>query len=407
MRHLNTIVATAIASAILIPSVPSQAESNAWLSFRGDGSSSASSGPEVLDTTDQGNLVWSTTMPGRSVAAPIVIGGLVVSTSAEGPDEPNLFVTGLDVETGKVRWQQSFRATGRPFHHPTSSGAAPTPASDGNRIVAFYSSNDLVCLDLDGNLVWYRGLGSDYPKAGNDVGMASSPVIVDGAVIVQVECQGDSFAAAIELETGKNRWRISRPAASNWASPAAITRPNGSQEVILQSGSDLVAVDPANGTELWRMDEPRASIPSATKGNGMLLVPGSDLMALRIGEGTGKPEVVWQESKLSPKNACVAIAGDRAYVLKGSVLIAASVESGETIWQQRLSGLGGTWASPVVAGDRIYIFDQSGVGLVVQDKGDEAEVVSTVELGDGVLGSPAIADGKLFIRSQTKMFCFE
>ena len=405
MRIQNTTISALLLFGCLASTL--QADSSNWMSFRGDGSSSGLQAPESLSVEEGGNLAWTVSMPGRSVAAPIVIGDLVVTSSSAGPDEPNLFVTGMDLKTGETRWQQSFRATGRPFHHPTSAGAAPTPVSDGKRVVAFFSSNDLVCLDLDGNLIWYRGLGFDYPKAGNDVGMASSPMIVDGAVIVQVESQGDSFAAAIDLETGKNRWRIARPSASNWTSPAVITRDGGRQQVILQSRDDVVAVDPANGTELWRIDEPRASIPSPTETNGMLLVPGDDLMALKWDGGVGQPEIVWQEKKLSPRNASVAISGDRIYVLKGSVLVAAELDSGETLWQQRLSGLGGTWASPVVAGDRIYIFDQSGVGLVVQDKGEEAEVVSTVELGDGVLGSPAIAGGRLIVRSQTKVFCFE
>ena len=142
----------------------------------------------------------------------VVFDGLVLRDTASG----------VNLQSGKLEWEQTFRATGRPFCHPTSANAAPSPASDGQRIFAFFSSNDLACLSLSGELLWYRGLGYDYPKAGNDVGMASSPVVVDGTVIVKVEAQGDSFAAAIDAETGKNLWRIERPQMSNWASPLVI-----------------------------------------------------------------------------------------------------------------------------------------------------------------------------------------
>ena len=98
---------------------------------------------------------------------------------------------------------------------------------------------------------------------------------------------------------------------------------------------------------------------------------------------------------------------DRFYSLKGSVLVAATVEEGEQVWQKRLSGLGGTWATPVAAGGRIYIFDQSGVGLVVEDQGDSAETIMEVDLEEPVLASPAIADGKLIVRTNQSLFCFE
>jgi outer membrane protein assembly factor BamB len=93
--------------------------------------------------------------------------------------------------------------------------------------------------------------------------------------------------------------------------------------------------------------------------------------------------------------------------LKGSVLIAASIEDGDVLWQERLSGLGGTWATPVYANRKIYVFDQAGNGLVIEDQGDAAETISEVEIGEGVLASPAIAQGRLVVRSNDSLLCFE
>ena len=383
------------------------ADPSGWYGFRGDGTSAAASGPERLSTGPDGNLAWELAMPGRSVAGPIVIGDLVVTTSSAGQDGEQLFISGVDLKTGKLRWEQSFRATGRPFCHPTSANAAPSPVTDGQRIFALFSSNDLACLSLQGELLWYRGLGYDYPKAGNDIGMASSPVIADGAVIVQVEAQGDSFAAGIDCQTGKNLWRIDRPRQSNWSSPVMIRRPDDSTEVVLQSGQDIVAVDPRTGDQQWRIDEGRARTESATPAGDLLLLPGDDLMAVNVGQSATMPEVQWRNNRLSPKNASVVAGEDRIYILKGSVLIAARLDDGEQIWQQRLSGLGGTWATPVVASGRIYLFDQSGNGLVVEDRGDNAETGGEVELEDSVLASPAVAGGRLVIRGARTLYCFE
>ena len=378
-----------------------------WLGFRGDGTSASPSAPAEIKVGDDGNVAWKVAMPGKSVAGPIVVGDRVISTSSGGQEGEKLFVTAVSLKTGEKLWEQSFRATGRPFCHPTSANAAPSPVSDGERIFAFYSSNDLVCLSLEGDLLWYRGLGFDYPKAGNDNGMASSPVISEGTLIAQVEAQGDSFAIGIDAATGVNLWRMARPRQSNWSSPVEISRPDESTEVVMQSGTNIIAVDPRRGNIKWIIEEGADKIASGTPAGDYLLLPGSEMMALNIGESATTPEITWRNSRLSPRNASAVLNDDRFYSLKGSVLVAATVEEGEQVWQKRLSGLGGTWATPVAAGGRIYIFDQSGVGLVVEDQGDSAETIMEVDLEEPVLASPAIADGKLIVRTNQSLFCFE
>lgn len=412
-RRIKLVGSAALLS--LAPTLAAQAAdpvgtigSKGWLGFRGDGTSaSVSKAPAKLDVGDQGNVVWRQAMPGRSVAGPIVVGDLVVTTSSSGQDGEVLHVSGVDLQTGDVQWEQTFRATGRPFCHPTSANAAPSPASDGERIFAFFSSNDLVCLSLEGELLWYRGLGFDYPKAGNDVGMASSPVVVDGAVIVQVEAQGDSFAAAIDAETGKNLWRIDRPQTANWSSPLVIRRPDDRNEVVIQSRQDAIAVDPRTGQTRWSSEEGGSAIPSPTASGGLLILPSDEVVALNIGASATAPEVAWRNNRLSPRNASVVATDGRLYSLKGSVLVAANLADGEQLWQERISGLGSSWATPVASGGRIYIFDQSGVGVVIEDRGESGEKIGEVELGEGVLGSPAIADGKLIVRGTETLFCFE
>ncbi len=379
-----------------------------WLGFRGDSTSaSASSAPSKLSIGDGGNLAWQLAVPGRSVAGPIVVGNTVVTTGSSGQDGEVLHINGVNLATGKQKWEQVFRATGRPFCHPTSANAAPTPASDGERIFAFFSSNDLVCLSLDGDLLWYRGLGMDYPQAGNDVGMASSPIVVDGAVIVQVEAQGDSFAIGIDAKTGQNLWRLDRPQSANWSSPVAIKRPDGRTEVILQSSDKVIAIDPRTGKLAWDSSDGGSTISSPTATDKLLLLPGDELTALNFGDSAAAPEVVWRNSKLSPRNASAVATDKRVYALKGSVLVAANIEDGEIVWQERLGDIDGTWATPVVAAGKLYVFDQKGVGLVIQDKGDKGETISKVELEEPVLGSPAIAGGRLIVRGERTLFCFE
>ena len=141
----------------------------------GDGKLPATLGKE--------NIVWTANLPGRGVSSPIVVGGKVVVTANSGPRQERLHVLAFDAKSGRELWHRQFWATGRTLTHPVGANAAPTPASDGKRIFAFYSSNDLIALDLDGNLLWFRGLAHDYPKAGNDIGMSSSPTVVGDTVV--------------------------------------------------------------------------------------------------------------------------------------------------------------------------------------------------------------------------------
>ena len=191
-----------------------------WRQFRGNDNTNVSTEKNIPITwSDTENTAWKIPLPGRGASGPIVIGDKVVLTCSSGPKQQRMHVVCFHTDTGKQLWHRQFWATGRTLAHPSSCNAAPTPASDGERIYAFYSSNDLVCLDLEGNLIWYRGLTHDYPAAGNDVGMSSSPLVIGKTVIVQVENQGDSFAAGINTATGETRWRKSRDRVANWASP--------------------------------------------------------------------------------------------------------------------------------------------------------------------------------------------
>ena len=218
---------------ILFAAATSLAAGADWPQFRGrDGVGVAPNVSLPTKVSGTENVAWKAPLPGRGPSSPIVVGDRVFVTCSDGVRQDKLHVLCFDTATGKSRWRRQFWATGRTLSHPTSANAAPTPASDGQRVFAFFSSNDLICLDLDGNLLWYRGLAHDFPKAGNDVGMSSSPVVADGTVIVQVENFGDSFAAGLDAATGETRWRTERSAQSNWCSPAVMRGADGKDIVL-------------------------------------------------------------------------------------------------------------------------------------------------------------------------------
>ena len=173
-----------------------------WLAFprRRDAALRPDQRPPLKWNVETGeNIAWKIRSPGKGVSGPIVVGDNVIVTASSGPRErAGCMCCASTPATGKERWSRQFWATGSTLCNPMTAVACNTPASDGERIYAQFSSNDLVCLDLAGNLVWFRGLNFDYPAARNDTGMASSPVVVGDTVVVQSRVPGRFVCGRVE-----------------------------------------------------------------------------------------------------------------------------------------------------------------------------------------------------------------
>ncbi len=286
---------------------------------------------------------------------------------------------------------------GRTFFHPTSSNAAPTAASDGERIFAFFSSNDLICLDFEGNVQWIRGLTLDHPRVGNDVGMSSSPVVAGNAVVVLCECQGDSFAIGCDRRSGATLWEVPRPKGANWSSPIAIKISDESSAVALQGSDGLTLIDANTGEVLSNWEADLDKIPSMTLAGSIAYLPSdSGLIAVDV---SNPQQVVekWRKVKVSPGSPSPLVVGDQVLAIKGGgVLVSASAADGEIEWQERLGG--NFWATPVVAGKLLYAVNDAGKVFVVDIT--TGKTVAENDLGEATLGSPAVGADGLYFRSE-------
>ena len=369
-----------------------------WLQFRGTdttGSLDTAKLPTALDASK--HVAWKAPLPGRGLSSPIIIGDRVFVTAASTADQSRLHILCFDAANGKRLWDRQFWATGRTICHEKTCIAAPTPASDGKHIYALFSSNDLICVDLDGNLKWIRGLMQDYPNASNSLGLATSPVISANTLVVQIENDADSFAAGIDLADGTNKWKIARTKRANWTSP--ILLPNG--VVALQGGRGISAIDASSGKELWSFAEGAATIPSsvASPDGSILYVPSNGLAAIKPTSDSKPPETIWQEGTLRPGTSSPVVSGDKLLVInKAGVLNAADRNTGEWLWKTRLEGPFS--GSPVVAGNFLYIAaERKGLLQCADLRGEEGKVVGSIELRETILGTPALSGDALYIRS--------
>lgn len=391
-------------AAIVLAANAAQAD---WLNFRGpQGSGYAPAEPAPPAALSEETLAWKVALPGRGLGSAIVVGEKVFVTAASGPDQQQLHVLCFAAADGTPLWERRFWATGRTMAHNKTNVAAPTPASDGERIYALFSSNDLICLDLDGNPIWMRGLTLDYPNASNSLGMASSPIVAGGTLVAQIENDSESFAAGFDLLTGANEWKIDRPKAANWTSPTVLRF--GDEDVVaLQSSEGLLGVVPGTGSPVFTFGSGASTIPSSSASEGRIYVPSNGLTALSVSADGAEPEKLWNESAQRPGTASPLVVGESLYLINNAgVLAGVDTKTGERLWRVRLKGPFS--GSPVASGtgERLYVFNEEGVGQVVDLTGAEGAVTSEIELGETILSTPSLSDGALYVRSDGHLWKF-
>lgn len=373
-----------------------------WTQFRGPHGTGVSDESGLAAKLDQSSVAWKSALPGRGLSSPLILGDRVFVTCSSGAKQDRLHVICLSAKEGAKLWERQFWATGRTLVHEKISVAAPTPASDGRRIYAVFSSNDLICLDLEGNLLWLRGLTRDYPRSSNNLGLSSSLLVVDDVVVAMSENEGDSFTVGLDAATGVNRWKLSRPKVANWTSPVAIPGAEGRKLVALQSEKGLTAVDPASGKIAWANTNGASPIPSAVLLRDVLYVPGGGITAWKL-QAANPPAQLWKVAQLAASTASPVPLGERLFTVNSaSVLTCADVGDGKRLWQLRLQGPFS--ATPVAAGNTLYCVSEKGLLQTVDTTKPEGEIVSTLDLKETILATPSIANGALYLRSDATLW---
>ncbi|MFT4639785.1 MAG: outer membrane protein assembly factor BamB [Verrucomicrobiales bacterium] len=370
-----------------------------WLQFRGPNGS----GYVKADLPTEPAISWKLDLPGKGLSSPIVVGDRVYVTSSSGPTQERLHIFCFQASDGKKVWERQFYSTGRTMCHDKTAVAAPSPVSDGERILALFSSNDLFCLDLDGNLLWLRGLTNDYPNASNSLGLASSPIIADGVLIAQIENDSESFSAGIDLKHGKNLWKKPRAKRANWTSPIAIKSTDGKELAALQGSDGVDIVRPTTGEVVWSYGESASTIPSsAADAQGNLYIPSQGLTAVKPGPDGGS-EQLWRVGSMRPGTASPLVHGDRIYVItNANVLTCGDLANGDRLWRLRLKGPFGS--CPIATDSHLYTFNEAGLVQVIELGGEEGKVVGTLDLGEMLQCTPAVAHNAIFVRSNSHLW---
>jgi outer membrane protein assembly factor BamB len=359
-------------------------------------------------------------MPGPSAATPSVSGDRVFVPSFDEQTH-ELLALGLDRATGKILWSHAVgfgvesRNVGRENNLAESS-----PVSDGDRVVFLYGSGDLVAFDYNGKLLWQSNLQEDYGAFRMNFGYASSPLLFQGRLFVQVTHRSDSYVLAIDPGTGKTLWEIDRPTDARAESQEAYTTPHprdlgDGYEVLVLAGDMLTAYNPATGRENWRWAafNPRKRenfriISSPVSAEGMVFVTApqmNPLYALSIVEG--KPEVRWTFGGATSDVATPAYHTGKLYALAGrrSTITCLRADTGGVVWQGRLDGASYLRASPTVADGKVFLIGAEG-RVFVLSAGEKFEIISQFDMGEYPCRSTIVAAGdRLYLRTGVNLYC--
>lgn len=447
IRYIFTIVSlTVLVTHLLASRCVAQ---NDWPQFRGPQASGVGNGnPPIEWNVETGqNILWKIKIDGLAHSAPIVFGDRVFLTNAvteQGRDveTPTGFLGGtgesaddsgawqwqvicFDLKTGKEIWKTTV-AQGVPKikRHIKASHANCTPATDGKHVVAFFGSEGLFCLDMNGDMLWQKDLGKlhsgpyDAPKL--EWGFASSPIICDDKVIVQCDCLNTGFVAIFEINDGHEIRRIERKDVATWSSPA-ILKTDTETQLICNGYKQMAGYNLDTGEELWTLhgggDVP---VPTPLLADGLIFITNGhgrsptyaispkargditpDEDAERLPEG-----LIWWQPRGGSYIPTPIIVGDCLYTCSDrGVLRVRNANTGESVYQQRAGENSGTYSASAIGTEKqIYFFNENGVVSVVKT-GPEYQLLATNEMTEPVLATPALIGDRLLVRTTRHLFC--
>ena len=435
-------------AAILVFSFAIQSQAQNWTSFRGNNASGVADGkttPTNWDATKNVNIAWKTPIPGLAHSSPIVWGNKVFITTAVSSNPKPDYKVGLygDVDsakdiskhtwkiyclektTGKILWEKiATEGVPKTKRHTKATFANESPATNGKYVIAFFGSEGLYCYDMNGKLVWKQDLGvldsgwffdPDYQW-----GTASSPIIYKDLVIVQCDMSKGSFIAAFNIKTGKQVWRTERDEIPSWGTPT-IVESKTRVELVTNGTRAVRGYDPMTGKELWQLKgNPEITATTPVAAHNMIYIcngyrPIQPIYAIKQGVANGDISlkdgketndfVTWSKQRGGSYMPTPVIYGDEMYVLANQgVITAYNAKTGERLYQERVANKGGSFsASPIAADGKIYLASEDGEVHVLK-AGAKYELLSTNEIGEVMMATPAISDGMIFIRAQNHLF---
>lgn len=389
----------------------------AWRGPNNDGVTEETNLP--LNWSTSSNVKWKQPLPDRGNSTPVVWGDKVFVNQAVTKDNRRELLC-FDKKSGKPLWKAGITCTDNEPTHPTNPYCSASPATDGERVVVSYGSA-VYCYDMAGKEQWHR---TDLGKQHHIWGNASSPVLAGDRIFFNFGPGDPTIMYCFDKKTGKTLWKHDEPGGNAgegggkawlgaWSDP--LLRKVGTRyELFMTYPGHVVGFDPMTGKELWTCEGlTPLSYNSPLYADGMVIAMcgyGGSALAVKAG-GTGDVTTsnrVWHLPKVSQRIGSGVVYEGHHYILTdGGVAECRDLKTGDIVWSERCKGPGPTgqnWSSLVRSGDKLYAVNQGGDAFVFK-AAPKFELLATNSIGEKVIGSIAVSDGLLFIRSHQNLWC--
>lgn len=412
-----------------------------WPAWRGPNANGVAPKSADPPTTwdEKTNIKWKIDLPGRGSATPAIWGDKVfVLTAVETdrvakPDElPKLdpkfetrttrptkffafWVLCYDLNTGKELWKtKATEAVPHEGHHETHSYAAGSPAVDAERVYASFGSFGTFAFDHAGKEIWRADFGRLNTRLG--WGEAVSPVVYKDTVLLNLDQEANSKLVALDAATGKPKWETPREEKSTWTTPFVVE--HGKTTQVLMNGTGRArAYNLGDGKELWAVGGMTGNaIPSAVAADGVAYLVsgyrGAAAVAVPLdskgdlgAEGKGN----WRYGKGTPYVPSPVLFDGKLYFTAGNTgtLTVLDAKTGKPLLEaEKLPKLTSVYASPLVAGGRLYVVGRDGTTVVLSAT-DKPEVLATNKLDDTLDASPVAVGSTLLLRGHKHLYAIE
>jgi outer membrane protein assembly factor BamB len=400
---------------------------DSWPQWRGpslDGVSTETGLPTRWSATE--NVAWKLPLPAFSGSTPIIWNDLVFLNVALQRSSGNLELWAVDRNKQAVVWKRPLSGGNRMGNKQNMS--SPSPVTDGKLVWVMTGTGVLKAFDFAGKELWTRDIQKDYGAFGIQFGYASSPLLHEGSLYVQVlhgmNTDDPSYVLRIDKMSGKTVWRTERPTDAIVESPDSYTTPAllryGNRTEIVVTGGDLVTGhDPATGKELWRADVLNPSnrsnyriISSPIVAGGLIIAPTrvNPLVALRPG-GSGDvstSHVAWTFHRGPDVPSPVSDGKILYHVSEQGITFALDLQTGKQLYGPERLPPDFYSASPVLAEGKIYVTGETTGVTTVYRAGPKFEILASNTFGDPCspycLSSVAVSQGQLFIKTDAHLW---
>ncbi|MCH1495851.1 MAG: PQQ-like beta-propeller repeat protein [Rubripirellula sp.] len=392
-----------------------------WNRFHGGGGNGDAGKGMIPSQWSDSDYSWKRDIGSRDVGSPIIIDGKVYYLAYRA-EKRQMSLESLDLANGNLRWSRPFPQT--EYHlHNRNTFASGTPSADEKNIFVAYAEPEhtfLKCFDHDGNELWSRDFGSWLSQHG----FGTSPRIHGDSILLfnsqQAEqlrpdqTPGISRLISVDRYTGQTQWETTLTATrSCYGMPAIHQSEQGTQVINANTGDGMFALDLKTGKKLWNLEVFEKRVCSTPLIHGDIAIGtsgsgggGNHLVAVRIPTRPGQqPEQLYRIDRGAPYVPTPSIRGNRMFMVddKG-IASCVNVETGESVWMERIGGRQGYGASPILIGDKLLVISLGGEAKVLRAS-DQFELLGEMDLGGPVGASPAYANGCLLLRVENELRC--